>query len=140
MNYSARAALDFAGASTYNIYRYRSIAGVAELADARDLKSLDSDVVPVQARSPAPVKIPAMRRVFLLVQRIPIRGGLRPLELPLADLSLDQVRYEYSYRKKIPVLSAGIFAGVKDSDSRLNEIEKKMSIIPRQSCTIMNNY
>ena len=54
MNYSVRAALDFAGANTYNSYRYRSIAGVAELADARDLKSLDSDVVPVQARSPAP--------------------------------------------------------------------------------------
>ena len=82
MNYSVRAALDFAGANTYNSYRYRSIAGVAELADARDLKSLDSDVVPVQARSPAPVKTPAIRRVFLLVQRIPTRGGLRPLELP----------------------------------------------------------
>ena len=35
-----------------------AIAGVAELADARDLKSLGSDAVPVQAQSPAPKKQP----------------------------------------------------------------------------------
>ena len=29
-------------------------AGVVESADTRDLKSLDSDIVPVQVRSPAP--------------------------------------------------------------------------------------
>ena len=35
------------------IFRNSLSAGVAELADARDLKSRDSNIVPVQFRSPA---------------------------------------------------------------------------------------
>ena len=35
-------------------------AGVVELADTRDLKSRDGNIVPVQARSPAP-ETPALR-------------------------------------------------------------------------------
>ncbi len=35
-------------------YAMLMFAGVVELADTRDLKSLGSDTVPVRARSPAP--------------------------------------------------------------------------------------
>ena len=38
----------------YAIINYVPNAGVAEQADARDLKSLGGDIVPVQVRSPAP--------------------------------------------------------------------------------------
>ena len=38
----------------YHTVRAKPHAGVAELADARDLKSLAGNSVPVQARSPAP--------------------------------------------------------------------------------------
>ena len=44
--------IDISLCLVYNYLRCR--AGVAELADARDLKSRDSNIVPVQARSPAP--------------------------------------------------------------------------------------
>ena len=36
------------------MYYHGQDAGVAEQADARDLKSLDGNIVPVQVRSPAP--------------------------------------------------------------------------------------
>ena len=38
----------------YAIINFVLNAGVAEQADARDLKSLGGDIVPVQVRSPAP--------------------------------------------------------------------------------------
>ena len=38
-------------------YHYKGYAAVVELADTRDLKSLGSNTVPVQARSEAPYRV-----------------------------------------------------------------------------------
>ena len=53
--------IDFDGYFLYNIKA--TFAGVAKSADARDLKSLGSNTVPVQVRSPAP-----SRRVLYIVR------------------------------------------------------------------------
>ena len=45
-------AIDILKAGCYN--NFRNFAGVAEQADARDLKSREVKLVPVRARSPAP--------------------------------------------------------------------------------------
>ena len=42
-------------------YAMLMFAGVVELADTRDLKSLGSDTVPVRARSPAPSGIKGLK-------------------------------------------------------------------------------
>ena len=50
-----RAIHDVVLRATFAITNYNCLyAAVAELADARDLKSLDSNIVPVQVRSAAP--------------------------------------------------------------------------------------
>ena len=65
-----------------------TFAAVVELADTRDLKSLGSDIVPVQVRSAAPIKRQELRifseflPFFFFHWRTRIRVGTKHMDLP----------------------------------------------------------
>ena len=65
-------------------------AAVAEQADARDLKSLDSNIVPVRSRSAAPRKKPLLstkaREVFVYLNKFCLCGMINSTNLNLGVL------------------------------------------------------
>ena len=60
------------------VYNNYSNAGVLELADEVDSKSIDSDIVRVQVPPPAPNKRPYTRRVCGFLFGICIKGTQNP--------------------------------------------------------------
>ena len=90
----------------YDFLYLKYVAGVAELVDARDLKSLVGNDVPVQVRSPVPFKIIGLgffheafslchnkrcQRLFFLLCTFPSLNR----SLGLSVCCKDYIQYEY---------------------------------------------
>ena len=78
-------------------------AGVVELVDTRDLKSLGSDTVPVRARSPAPSGV-FYKSVYRGVEQLAARRAHNPEVAGSSPAAATKISLESADSREIPLI------------------------------------